>query len=101
MGHPADADRYMRVLRLLINVLKDDVRVSLLVELATQGPCSLYSLSRRLGVGHRRVGRALKHLESLGAVRVYSIAAGGGRRSRFYSVDEAVGRVLREILKSS
>jgi len=101
MGRPADADQYVRVLRLLVNTLKDDVRVSLLVELATQGPCSLHSLSRRLGVGHRKVGRALKQLESLGVIRVHSITAGGGRKYKFYSVDEAVGSVLREALKSS
>ncbi len=101
MGYPDDADQYVRVLRLLINSLKDDVRVSLLVELSTQGPCSLHSLSRRLRVGHRKVGRALKQLESLGVIRVHYIIAGEGRKYRFYSVDEAVGRVLREVLKKS
>ena len=101
MGYPDDADQYVRVLRLLVNALKDDVRVSLLVELSTHGPCSLHSLSRRLGVGHRKVGRALKQLESLGVIRVHPIIAGEGRKYRFYSVDEAVGRVLREVLKKS
>jgi|GEM_PF-2016852 predicted transcriptional regulator len=97
----SSVEQCRHVLVLLVNLLRDDIRVAVLLELVAQGPCSLSSLARRLRVGHRKVGRALKQLESFGLIHTHLISVGKSRKYKYYSAEENLESILKEVLSSS
>jgi len=97
----SSVEQCRHVLVLLVNLLRDDIRVAVLLELVAQGPCSLSSLARRLRVGHRKVGRALKQLESFWLIHTHLISVGKSRKYKYYSAEENLESILKEVLSSS
>ncbi len=96
---PDIADSCLWTLTSLVNLLRDDIRVSVLLELSVHGSCSLTALSRRLKVGYRKIRRALEQLEYFGLVQVSLISIDGNQKYKFYSVNEELRCVLKNVLK--
>lgn len=90
---------YVELLRIFIRVLmRDELRVLVVIELLNDGPLSFRALGRRLKVNNSRLRRALKDLSSTGLITEYVVHVASNKYYKFYHVNKEYIHVLRDAL---
>lgn len=79
----------------MLTVLRDDIRVAVLMELWEDKSLSIRAFSRRLKCNYSRIEKALRELEKEGLIVSLVVNVSGSRKYKFYSLNEKTLVILK------